>query len=190
MERGRKGVILDRDGILVIPEFRDGRSFAPLRLDEFRIYPEAPGAVRRLKAAGFVVVVATNQPDVGAGRLDRRTLDAMHERLRAEVAIDDIEVCCETREQASERRKPGAGMLFDAAQTWGLDLARCYAVGDRVSDVEAAVRAGCIPVFVDHGYVAEPRPSAQAATVSGLSEAVEWILAHERRSAPAMAEQD
>lgn len=190
MGRGRKGVILDRDGVLVVPEFRAGRSFAPRRLDDFRIYPDAPAAVRRLKAAGFVVVVATNQPDVGAGLLDRATLEAMHERLRAEVAIDGIEVCCDTREQATERRKPGAGMLLDAARTWGLDLTRCYAVGDRASDVEAAVRAGCIPVFVDLGYVAEARPAAQAATVAGLGEAVDWILARERQREPAMAEQD
>src|SRR3546814_5963153 len=63
----RKAVILDRDGVLNVPEFRDGRSYAPRRLDDFVLYPDAIRSVAQLRAAGFVVVVATNQPDVGAG---------------------------------------------------------------------------------------------------------------------------
>lgn len=176
----QRGVFLDRDGVLVVPEFRDGRSYAPRRLEDFRLYPGAGEAVRALQAAGFVVVVVTNQPDVGAGLLDRAVLDEMHARLREEAPVDDIEVCCETRAQATERRKPGAGMLLDAARRWNLDLGASYAVGDRSSDVEAAVRAGCTPVFVDLGYTAEERPTAQAASVASLGAAVEWILARER----------
>jgi D-glycero-D-manno-heptose 1,7-bisphosphate phosphatase len=171
----RRAVFLDRDGVLTVPEFREGRSFAPRTLEKFCVYPDAPGAVSDLKKAGFVVIVATNQPDVGAGLVEKSVVEEMHARLRAAVAVDDIEVCYETREQASDRRKPGAGMLLSAAQNWGLDLARCYLVGDRASDVEAAERAGCTPIFVDLGYC-EPLPSQQAVTVRSLREATSWIL--------------
>lgn len=179
----RRAVALDRDGVLVVPEFRDGRSFAPRRLEDFRLYPDAASSVRALKAAGFVVVVATNQPDVGAGLMAAEVLEEMHRRLRAEVPVDDIEVCTETRAQATERRKPGPGMLLDAARTWNLDPSISYAVGDRSTDVEAAQRAGWIPVFLDRGYTAEPLPTAQAVTVRSLAEATDWILSRQRDAA-------
>ena len=63
----KRAVFLDRDGVLTIPEFRDGRSFAPTRLADFRIYEDAAAAVDALKKAGYVVIVVTNQPDVGTG---------------------------------------------------------------------------------------------------------------------------
>ena len=181
MTRGkRKAVFLDRDGVLVEPEFRDGRSFAPRRLEDFRIYADAAPAVRLLKDAGFLTIVATNQPDVGAGRTERALLDAMHSRLREVVALDAIEVCCDTKEAGCPRRKPEPGMLLDAAQAQGIDLASSYMVGDRWSDVEAGSRAGCVSIFIDHGYTAESAPSGQAATVKCLAGAVDWILARER----------
>lgn len=172
----KAAVFLDRDGVLSIPEFRNGRSYAPLRLDEFAIYEDAVVSVDRLKCAGFLVIVATNQPDVGAGLVSRGTVEAMHDRLRATVAVDDIEVCYETRDQATERRKPGDGMLRDAAAKWTIDLRRSFMVGDRTSDVEAGRRAGCTTVFIDRNYD-EPRPKAQdAVVVRNLADAVTWIL--------------
>ena len=174
-----RGVFLDRDGVLTIPEFRDGRSFAPRTLEAFHLYADVIASVRDLKHAGFLVIVATNQPDVGAGLVEQRVVEEMHARLRAAVAVDDIEVCYETRAQATNRRKPGAGMLIDAALKWGIDLGTSYLVGDRDSDVQAALSVGCIPIFVDLGY-SEPPPSGQAASVRSLREATDWILAREK----------
>ena len=174
-----RAVFLDRDGVLVVPEFRDGRSFAPRRLEDFRLYEDARGAVARLKQAGFVVVVATNQPDVGAGLVDETLIVAMHRLLRSEVPVDDIETCFDTRANASRRRKPGPGMLLDAARKWQVDLAASYVVGDRGTDVEAGIRAGCTSIFIDRSYTAEQRPTLQSATVESLTEAVDWILQEE-----------
>jgi D-glycero-D-manno-heptose 1,7-bisphosphate phosphatase len=173
-----RAVFLDRDGVLTVPEFRDGRSFAPRTLEAFQLYPHAAASVRDLKRAGFIVIVATNQPDVGAGLVDRSVVEEMHLRLNAAVDVDDIEVCFDTREQATERRKPGAGMLLSAAEHWNIDLNRSYLVGDRDSDVTAALRAGCVPVFVDLDY-SEPKPTKQAVTVRSLREATDWILRQE-----------
>jgi len=173
-----RAVFLDRDGVIVVPEFRDGRSFAPRRLEDFSFYPDAGEGVQALKQADLLVIVATNQPDVGAGRLAPETLEIMHDRVRNELGVDDIEVCCDTRERATERRKPGAGMLVSAARNWNIDLAASYVVGDRATDIEAGARVGCTTVFIDRGYTAEAAPVAQAATVSEFSEAVSWILRH------------
>lgn len=176
----RSAVFLDRDGVLTIPEFRNGRSYAPQRLENFHLYPDAADAVKRLKGEGFIVIVATNQPDVGAGLLDADVLEKMHAWLRTLVEIDDIEVCCDTQENATLRRKPGPGMLLDAARKWAVDLTKSYMVGDRESDVAAGNAAGCVSVFVDRDYTAEVRPAAQAITVKSVSEAADWIISRNR----------
>lgn len=173
----RPGALLDRDGVLNAPEFREGRSFAPRRLADFRLYPDAPDAVARLKAAGLAVAVVTNQPDVGAGLMPRAELEAMHAALMARCAVDRIYVCEDTRAEAGPRRKPAPGMLLEAARDLGLDLGRSFMVGDRASDIEAGRRAGCRTVFIDLGYTAEAPPDRPDAVVSGVAEAVDWILA-------------
>ncbi len=177
----RRAVFIDRDGVLTIPEFRDGRSFAPRTFAAFRIYPGAAEAVRALKDAGFIVVVVTNQPDIGAGLVDARIVDEMHDQLRAAMPVDDIEVSTETRAQAAtsgtDRRKPGIGMLTSAVKRWKIDLESSYMIGDRASDVEAGIRAGCKCVFIDLGYTGETAPTEQSATVASVSEAAAWILA-------------
>lgn len=189
--RGR-AVILDRDGVLTIPHFRSGRSYAPRRLEDFQLYADAAGSVAALKRAGFVVAVATNQPDVGAGLIEPDVIEAMHRRLRDELAIDDIEVCYDTREQAvedpGERRKPGPGMLIDISRKWNIDLTASYMVGDRDSDMLAGRRVGCTCVFIDRGYTAEPRPTGHAAAVASLDEAARWILGHAAMHVPSCPE--
>ena len=79
--------------MLVIPEFRDGRSFAPRSLGDFRIYPGAAESARRLKDAGYSLVVVTNQPDVGNGLVEKTTVEEMHRRLRDAIPLDAIEAC-------------------------------------------------------------------------------------------------
>lgn len=173
----RRAVFFDRDGVLNRPLFREGRSFAPRRLSDFDLYPEAAPAVSKARAAGFLAIVTTNQPDVGAGLVDRSVIEAMHARLRLATEIDDVEVCFDTRTQAGRRRKPRPGMLLDAAAQWGVDLAASAMIGDRAGDVEAGRAAGCGAVlFVDRAYAAEPAPTAQDATVADVAEAVDWII--------------
>jgi len=171
----KPAVFLDRDGVLNIPLFSNGRSYAPKRLEDFILYGDAATSVDRLKTNGFLVVVVTNQPDVGAGKIDKKIVDEMHKRLRAEVSVDEIEVCYETKEEATDRRKPGAAMLLEATAKLGIDLNHSYMVGDRSSDVEAARQAGVIPIFIDHGY-SEPRPPAPTQTAASLGQATDWIL--------------
>src|SRR5208283_2510382 len=175
----RRAVFLDRDGVLVVPLFRDGRSFAPTNLQEFSIYPEAARCVSRLKEAGLLVVVVSNQPDVGAGRVDRSVLEEMHARLRTAIPLDAIKVCCHTKEQRCACRKPRPGMLFDAAAELRIDLSCSTIVGDRGSDVEAGAAAGCRTAFVDLGYTSEPRPANPDRVVASLREATDWILSLE-----------
>jgi transaldolase len=180
-----RAVFLDRDGVLNANLERDGRPVAPTSLAEFRILPGVPEAVRRLKSKGFLVVVVTNQPDVPGGRTPRNTVDAMHARLRDELPIDDIKICFHVDADQCACRKPKAGMLFEAAQSWNIDLAASYIVGDRWRDTEAGRTAGCLTIFVDYGYV-QDGPNRPDKVVRSLPEAVTYILDREQSGRKAM----
>src|ERR1022692_4591751 len=150
----RPAVFLDRDGTLNVQVLRDGRPFAAASLEEFRLFEGVPEACRALKAAGFLLVVVTNQPDVGRGTISEAVVDAMHARLRKLVPeIDRVEACYDSgRGEASLRRKPEPGMILDAAKALGIDLSRSWMVGDRWRDVDCGKRAGVRTVFIDFRY--------------------------------------
>lgn len=173
---GKRAVFLDRDGVLTVPEFRDGRSFAPRRLEDFRLYEDAQASVEKLKAHGFAVIVVTNQPDVGKGLMTAGTLDAMHGRMQDILQLDAIEVCTHTNADNCGCRKPRPGMILSSAYRLDIDLPRSYLVGDRVSDIEAGRAGGCKTVFIDLAYTAEGKPANPDAEVKSLAQAVDWIL--------------
>jgi len=170
-----KAVFLDRDGVLVIPEFRDGRSYAPISLEGYRFYPDAAEALARLKAAGYKLVVVTNQPDVGKGLIPQTMADEMHDRLRRAMPVDLIKACFHTQAADCDCRKPKPGMLLEAARELGIALESSYMVGDRASDVEAGEAAGCRTVFIDLDY-RERRPAAPTFIVRSVAEAADRIL--------------
>jgi D-glycero-D-manno-heptose 1,7-bisphosphate phosphatase len=174
----RPAVFLDRDGTLNVQMVRDGKPYAPMRLEEFHLFAEAAAGCRRLKQAGYVLVVATNQPDVGRGDTPQAVVEAMHAQLRREIPdIDRVEVSYDPgRGEVAPRRKPGPGMLLDAAQALGLDLARSWMVGDRWKDVECGQNAGVRTVFIDFGYDEGVKVAADR-TVRTFTEAVDAILA-------------
>jgi D-glycero-D-manno-heptose 1,7-bisphosphate phosphatase len=108
-------------------------------------------------------------------------VEAMHDRLRAALPLDDVRVCWEVDTPASSCYKPKPGMLITAADERGIDLGRSYMVGDRWRDVGAGKAAGCFTVFVDRGYgdVLLDRPDA---VCRGLAEAGEIILSRDRHA--------
>jgi D-glycero-D-manno-heptose 1,7-bisphosphate phosphatase len=174
-----RAVFLDRDGVLNRAVIRDGRPYPPATLEVFEILPGVPEAVRRLHDAGFLLIGATNQPDVARGTQRREVVEAMNARLLAETAITAILVCYEDGEDCP-RRKPNPGLLLEAAETYAIDLAASFMVGDRWRDVEAGRRAGCRTIFLDRGY-AERRPDPAADyTTADLPSATDWILSQDR----------
>jgi len=171
----RPAVFLDRDGVLTVPEFRDGRSFAPRRLDDFKIYDGAALCLRRLKDAGFLLVVVTNQPDVGNGLVEQTVVEEMHRRLADTLPVDAIEVCYHSRAHACPCRKPKPGMLLRAGERFGIDWTRSFMVGDRGSDVMAGKSVGCRTIFIDLGYRDED-PCSPDHVAASLREATDIIL--------------
>lgn len=173
----RQAVFLDRDGVLTRALVRDGIAYAPVTPDEMEIAADAPAALARLKAAGFLLVVVTNQPDVARGITRREDVETMHAMLRAALPLDVFFVCYHDDGDRCDCRKPQPGMLLQAAAANQIDLRASFMVGDRWRDVDAGAAAGCRTVWIDRGY-REPAPKRPAdARVDTLAAAADWIVA-------------
>jgi len=170
-------VFLDRDGVINRALEHESKPYPPRCLTEFEILPEVPAACAKLKAAGFLLVVATNQPDVGRGTLKQSVVEEIHAYMMAQLPIDRVEVCYHAGKGKSDCdcRKPRPGMLLHAARDLKADLSLCWMIGDRWRDVDAGHAAGCKTIFIDRGYAEElkRKPDFRA---NNLLEAAEIIL--------------
>jgi D-glycero-D-manno-heptose 1,7-bisphosphate phosphatase len=170
-------VFLDRDGVINRSLTRDGKPYPPSSLAEFEILPGVAEACARLKQAGYFLVVATNQPDVGRGTLKQEVVEAIHTDMCRRLPIDRVEVCYHPGRKAidCDCRKPKPGMLLRAARALGIDLARSFMVGDRWRDIDCGHAAGVTTILIDYGY-AEPLRKAPHYRVGSLAEAANLIL--------------
>jgi len=179
----RCAVFLDRDGVINRALEREGKPYPPTTLAEFEILPGVPEACAKLKQAGFYLVVATNQPDVGRSTLSQSVVETIHAHMCKMLPIDRVEVCYHPGKGASDCdcRKPKPGMLLRAAGELGIDLAQSWMVGDRWRDIDCGHAAGCQTVFIDYGYdeALRQRPDFR---VNNLTEAAQVILDAGKRS--------
>lgn len=173
-----KAVFLDRDGVINANQERNSKPVAPTRFAEFRILPGVEDAARRLKAAGFLLIIVTNQPDVATGLTPRAECEAMHAEIRRRLPIDDIMVCFHTDADNCTCRKPKPGMLLEAAKQHRIDLAESYLIGDRWRDVRAGEAAGCFTIFIDCGY-RQDQSARPDKVVHSFAEATEFIVERE-----------
>jgi len=181
----RRAVFLDRDGVINRALTRDGKPYPPTTLEEFEILPGVVEACVKLKQAGFLLIVTTNQPDVGRGTLAQSTVESFHEHMRRQIALDRVEVCYHPGKGASDCdcRKPKPGMLLRAAEALAIDLKQSWMVGDRWRDIDAGHAAGCRTILIDYEYD-EALRQAPDYRVKNLSEAADIILDHQRSPVP------
>lgn len=184
-----RAVFLDRDGTL------NEEVGYITRPEQFRLFTCAAQAVRLLNAAGWRVIVVTNQSGVARRLFSEIFLAALHEQMirdleRNGAHIDAIYYCPHHPElgappyrRACACRKPQPGLLTRAAADFALDLAQCFVIGDRYRDVATALAVGARGVLVLTGYgraeyegerLSWPRQPAHVA--EHLLDAVEWIL--------------
>jgi D-glycero-D-manno-heptose 1,7-bisphosphate phosphatase len=172
----KRAVFLDRDGVLNDAVLRDGRPHPPRNLAELRVAEGAPEALRRLKQAGFVLIVVTNQPDVGRGTQSRAAVEEMNRILAMELPVDEWVVCWHDSPENCGCRKPKPGMVLDAAARHGIDLKQSFLIGDRWRDIDCGHAAGVRTVWIDRGYPEQlPRHPAEHRCGS-IAEAVAWVL--------------
>jgi D-glycero-D-manno-heptose 1,7-bisphosphate phosphatase len=176
---GRAAVFLDRDGVLNRAIVRNGRPYAPTRVEDLEVLPGVPEALARLR--GLLRLVVTNQPDVARGKTTQAAVDAMHARLRELLPIDAIYACTCVEGPGCDCYKPRPDMLIRAAAEWGVDFGKSFMIGDRWRDVGAGKAAGCRTIFIDYNY-AERRPDSPDFVVQNLGQAVDIVLAAQREA--------
>lgn len=172
----RRAIFLDRDGVLNEAIVRNGHPYPPDSIETLVVLPGVHEALNALHNCGFKLIVVTNQPDVGAGRQTREAVEQIHTWMRTNLALDDIRVCYHTDADECMCRKPKPGMLLDAAEFWGIDLAASFMIGDRWRDIEAGRTAGCCTIYLRSRYD-ERQPFGFGAIVDSLLEASQIILA-------------
>ena len=191
----QRAIFLDRDGTL-------NEEVDYLRsMDQFRLYPFAAQAVRRINEAGWLAIVITNQSGVARGYLTEPFLHQLHARMQEELSaqagarIDAFYYCPHLPRGLLSKngtepslgcdcRKPKPGMLYRAASEWPVDLSQSYMIGDRYGDLAAGFAAGTEGILVRTGY-GEGEIQRDQATwerspqliAGNLLDAVEWILA-------------
>jgi len=192
MVSARRAIFLDRDGVVI----EDAGLVT--RAEEIRLLPGAADALACLKAAGFALVVVTNQAVVARGLLTEAEVTALERLLEAQlraasgVTLDGFYFCPHhpnaTRPEYREVcacRKPRPGLLLRASGELGLDPTQSFMIGDRPTDLLAGQRAGCRTVWVQTGqHGAEPIQTGEALDAmpepdficDGLPSAAAWIL--------------
>ena len=189
---GPAAVFLDRDGTLV----HEAVDYITQPKDLHLI--EGVGqALRRLQAAGYLLVVVTSQACLAKGLLDEQTLKKIHDRLQSllgqeAVQLNGVYFCgyhsegtVEKYANESERQKPAPGMLLEAAAELGIDLSQSWMVGDATRDVQAGSSAGCRTIILtdpeqtEKGGNVPPDITAADFTAHNLSEAADIIIAQD-----------
>ena len=144
----KTAIFFERDGVLNLTKTERNNQVVPLTLDQFKVNPEAIPALRKLKAAGFLLIATTNQPGLSHGHLSRREMDWMHEAMRRQLPLDDILVCPHDQSDRCGCRKPGTGLLVEASFKWHLDLGLSFVVSDKWQDAQAAQIVGATSLLL------------------------------------------
>jgi D-glycero-D-manno-heptose 1,7-bisphosphate phosphatase len=172
----RRAVFLDRDGVLNEPILRDGQPYPPSGLHELTIVPDAAAALARLKHRDFLLIVVTNQPDVGRGTSTEADVERINRHLASYLPLDDFFTCHHDDCDHCDCRKPLPGLLVKAAAKYGIDLAKSYMIGDRWRDIDAGTAAGCKTILIDRHYNERKSAAKPDCVVASLLEACNWIL--------------
>ena len=182
-----RAVFLDRDGTLIVEK---NYLHKP---EEVEIFPGAGAALKKLSAAGFQLLMVTNQSGIGRGYYTLADAKRVNEHVCALLAAEGahIEKCYiapEAPDQPSRVRKPSPQFLFDARNEFSLNLAESFMVGDKLIDLECGWNAGVKKsILVRTGYGAELEKESQddlqrAIIVNGLTEMADWILSQELKT--------
>lgn len=170
----KRAVFLDRDGVLNHAIVKEGKPYPPKSLAELTIPSDVQEALNSLKSAGFLLIGATNQPDVSRGTTLKTTIEAINDKLLKTLPLQEIRVCYHDDKDDCACRKPAPGLLIEAAKEYNIDLQKSIMIGDRWKDILAGERAGCKTIWINHHYL-ETEPKNPTYVASNMTEAAMWI---------------
>jgi D-glycero-D-manno-heptose 1,7-bisphosphate phosphatase len=170
-----KAVFLDRDGVINKAYVKEGKPYSPRKINDVEIIEGVVEAIFELKAAGFEIVVVTNQPDVARRKIAYDEMKAINDMIMKEAKISYIYVCPHDDYDNCVCRKPRIGLFLEASRELKLDLNKSFMVGDRWKDIEAGQLAGCNCFFINYAY-SEKSPVEPYIEVESLQEATKFIV--------------
>ncbi|UCE37026.1 MAG: D-glycero-beta-D-manno-heptose 1,7-bisphosphate 7-phosphatase [Thermoplasmata archaeon] len=146
-----KAVFLDRDG--TINEEVNYLS----KIEQVKILPNSPKAIKLLNENGFKVIVVTNQSGVARGYFSKEDLENVNNHLRDELlnegaVVDGIYFCPHHPDDGCDCRKPKTGMIVEAKADFDIEVSSSFIVGDKLLDLETGRKMGCKTVLVLTGY--------------------------------------
>jgi len=159
MSARNRAVFLDRDGTLMEEVHYCGDPA------QVKVYPGVTEALARLKAAGFLTFIVTNQSGIGRGLFTFEQYEAVQQEVLRQIGdqfIDATYYCADPPDVPSLRRKPEPGMLLEAARDFDIDLSQSVFIGDKAIDVECGRRAGTRTILVLSGYGEEQQRDCAA----------------------------
>lgn len=147
----RKAIFLDRDGVINKTYWHKSVSIPPANAKQFRVISGVIKACHLLKNANYMIIVVTNQPDVGRGSQTKQAVKSIHKKMCSILPIDHIEVCYHPGNNliACSCRKPLPGMILKSAQKFNIDLRQSWMVGDRETDIKCGHSAGCRTILIN-----------------------------------------
>ncbi len=148
-------VFVDRDGVIVESRRHAGMPRPPESVDDVEIPAGVQEALESIRAAGYVVIAVTNQPDVARGTTSRSTVEAINSYVTAHLPVEAVYTCFHDGDSCS-CRKPRPGMLLQAAADYSVDLDRSWMIGDRWVDIAAGRAAGVRTVLLERLYSWQP----------------------------------
>jgi histidinol-phosphate phosphatase family protein len=180
-------IFLDRDGTVI---FDKNYLSSP---EQVKLYSYAADSINKLYAAGFKVIIVTNQSGVARGIFTEEELQKIHERLvsllkKAGAKIDAIYYCPHIDEDFCSCRKPKPGMVLKAAKDFNIDLKKSYTIGDTVRDYLLGYNTGGkgILVLTGHGKKQQVKIAQEKikpmAVCKTLKEAVSLIIKNEKKN--------
>lgn len=171
----QKAIFLDRDGVLNKALIRQGKPYAPKDVAELIIPEDVRPALDCLKSLEYKLIVVTNQPDVARGLCSREAVEAINQRLMAQLPLDEVRVCYHDDEDQCTCRKPLPGMLLEAALSHKIQLKKSVMIGDRWRDIDAGYHAGCKTILLQETVLNESLNQPPDFIASSLTQAVHWI---------------
>ena len=144
----KPAVFVDRDGTLI-----EEVNFLS-RIEDLRLFPYTHESIKKLKDAGYLVIIVTNQSGIGRNIFDEASMHAIHEEIQSRLdgMIDAFYFCPHLPCDGCSCRKPGLGMIESATRDFEIDLPNSWMVGDKKMDVETGRNAGMRSALVMTGY--------------------------------------
>ncbi len=168
----KPAVFLDRDGTLMEEVGYCSKT------EEVRAFSNSSNSLHRLQKAGFLTIIVTNQSGIGRGMFLEEDYEKVHNEFLQQIGpqlVDWTYYCADHPERPTPRRKPGIGMIEEAARDFHIDLTRSWLIGDKAIDIECGKTAGLSTILVATGY-GKNQDCQPDYCAWDIAAAVDWIV--------------